>query len=50
MIVNELVDSIDENGDANIDPAELVGKKGVVYDSQLHDYLLAWAKRRQIRR
>jgi len=47
-MVNELVGALDKDGDSHVDSAELVQGKKSVYDSDLQDYLLAWARRRQV--
>jgi len=45
-MVNELVSSLDTNNDGGVESAELVDGRNVVSQSQIQDYLMAWAKRR----
>jgi len=46
-MVNELVSSLDTNSNGGVEAAELVDGRNVVSQSQVQDYLMAWAKRRQ---
>jgi len=47
-MVDELVGSLDKDGDAHIDASELVLGKSAVRDSDFQSYLVAWARRRQV--
>jgi len=44
-MVSEVIASVDQNGDAHIDSTELIRAKDFMYDSDLQNYLIAWAKR-----
>jgi len=44
-MVSEVIASVDQNGDAHIDSTELIRARDFVYDSDLQNYLIAWAKR-----
>jgi len=45
-MVKELVSSLDTNNNGHLESAELVDGRNVVSQSQVQDYLMAWAKRR----
>jgi len=45
-VVNDFVRDMDKDGDKHIDSDELVQSKGSVQDSELQEYLIAWARKR----
>lgn len=47
-MVNEVVGSLDKNGNKQIDVGEVVQGKTAIHDSDLQAYLVLWAKKRQI--
>jgi len=47
-MVDNMVTKLDKNSNSHIDSRELVQGKTAVQDSDLQDYLVAWAKRRQL--
>jgi len=47
-LVDEFVHTLDKDGDEKVDSNELVKARLAVNDSDLQDFLLSWAKKRQI--
>jgi Ca2+-binding EF-hand superfamily protein len=47
-IAGNLISELDKDGDQQIDSDELIQGKSTLRDSQIQDYLIAWAKGRQI--
>lgn len=47
-VVNNIVRDMDKDGDKHIDSDELVQSKGTVRDSELQEYLIAWARKRPV--
>mmetsp|Transcript_89616 Transcript_89616/g.141464 ORF Transcript_89616/g.141464 Transcript_89616/m.141464 type:complete len:337 (+) Transcript_89616:69-1079(+) len=47
-IVNNFVRDMDKDGDKHIDSDEMVTMRGAVQDSDLQEYLIAWARKRPV--